>query len=259
MELAKALPHQFETAIAQKWPLLVPTGCVEYHGPHLPLGSDTLIVQTLLQRVAEQVDCLVAPPIWYGPTGYAVSGPSQGTMDVSTERFGRHVKDILSSFWRMGFRWIVVCVHHQQMDGPEALSIRQAAAEVTFEHSLNDRGESWWGKAPLPVEDNVFERLQVWPSVLPAAAEKGVVLADHAGFYETSLVMAGFPELVEIARLGMNPPWYSVTPDSKAWKATVEDGERLWQAMVNAWVDRLNSLTRPKRITPKDVTVSGIF
>jgi creatinine amidohydrolase/Fe(II)-dependent formamide hydrolase-like protein len=84
-------------------------------------------------------------------------------------------------------------------------------------------------------------------------------MADHAGFYETSLVMAAYPELVETSRLGMNPPWYSMTSDSKASKATVEDGERLWQAMVSAWIDQLNALTRPKRITPKDVTVTGIF
>ena len=58
MELAKALSHQFAAAIEQKWPLLVPTGCVEVHGPHMPLGSDTLIVQTLLQRVAAQVKCM---------------------------------------------------------------------------------------------------------------------------------------------------------------------------------------------------------
>jgi hypothetical protein len=50
-----------------------------------------------------------------------------------------------------------------------------------------------------------------------------------------------------------------MTSDSKASKATVEDGERLWQAMVSAWIDQLNALTRPKRITPKDVTVTGIF
>jgi creatinine amidohydrolase/Fe(II)-dependent formamide hydrolase-like protein len=84
-------------------------------------------------------------------------------------------------------------------------------------------------------------------------------MADHAGFYETCLVMAAYPELVEVARLGMNPPWYTVTTDSKARKATVDDGERLWMAMVSAWVDEINALTRPKRITPKDLTVTGIF
>jgi creatinine amidohydrolase len=255
MELAKALPHQFATAIEQNWPLVVPTGCVEYHGPHMPLGSDTLIVQTLLQRVSERVECMVAPPIWYGPTGYAVSGPRQGTMDVSIEHFGRHVKDILSSFWEMGFRWIIV--YPSPADGwPGSAVDPPGSREVTFD--ITKSAVRLVGQT-LPAEDNVFERLQVWPSVLPAAAEKGVVMADHAGFYETSLVMAAYPELVEAARLGMNPPWYSVTPDSKARKATVEDGERMWQAMVSAWVDQINALNRPKRISPKDVTVTGIF
>ncbi len=259
MRLQYLLPHQFQTAIDEGWPLLVPSGCIEYHGPHLALGLDTLIVEELLTRVAARTRCVVAPPFWYGPTGYAVTGPQQGTRDVSTERFGRHVKDVLSSFWEIGFRWIIVGVHHQQMDGPESLAIRQAAAEVTFEKTYAERGDAWWGKAPLPPGDRVFERLQVWPSVLPAAAEQGVVMADHAGLYETSLLLAARPELVEMDRLGMGAPWYCTTPDSRAREASVEAGERMWQAMVKAWLDRLSALTRPPRLTPDETTVKGIF
>jgi creatinine amidohydrolase len=259
VRLQHLLPYQFKTAIDESWPLLVPTGCIEYHGPHLALGLDTLIVEELLTRVAERVKCMVAPPFWYGPTGYAVTGPDQGTLDVSTKRFGRHVKDVLSSFWEMGFRWIVVGVHHQQMEGPESLAIRQAAAEVTFEKTHAERGDAWWGKAPLPPNDRVFERIQVWPSVLPAAAEQGVVMADHAGFYETSLLLASRPELVELERLGMDAPWYCTASDSRARLASVEAGERMWQAMVDAWVEKLLSMQRPSRPTPDQVTVEGLF
>lgn len=259
MKLQHLLPHQFKTAIDEGWPLLVSSGCIEYHGPHLALGLDTLVVEELLTRVAARAQCVVAPPFWYGPTGYAVAGPDQGTLDVSTERFGRHVKDVLSSFWEMGFRWIVIGVHHQQMDGPESLAIRQAAAEVTFEKAHAERGDAWWGRAPLPRSDRVFERIQVWPSVLPAAAEQGVVMADHAGYYETSLLLAARPELVEMERLGMGAPWYCTTSESRARQASVKAGERLWQAMVNAWLAKLSSLTRPRRPTPDEMTVKGIF
>lgn len=267
MNLQHLLPHQLKTALDAGWPLLAPSGCIEYHGPHLPLGVDTLIVEELCQRVAARVDAVVAPPFWYGPTGYAVSGPEQGTVDVSTERFGRHVKDVLASFWDIGFKWIVVCQHHQQLDGPEALAIRQAAAEVTFERTHAERGHAWWGKAPLPLGDNVFERIHVWPSVLPAAAEQGIVMADHAGFYETSLVMAVRPELVDLQQLplarlvptGMATPWYTNTADSKAHKATREAGMRMFDAMVDAWVEELTALVRPKRPAPKDVTITGLF
>jgi creatinine amidohydrolase len=225
----------------------------------MALGLDTMIVKELLVRVANKVNCVIAPPFWYGPTGYAVTGPDQGTVDVSTERFGRHFKDVLSSFWEIGFRWIIVGIHHQQMDGPESLAIRQAAAEVTFEKSLAERGTAWWGRAPLPPEDRVFERIHVWPSVLPAAAEQGVVMADHAGFYETSLLMAARPDLVELDRLGMDAPWYCSTSDSKARRATVEEGNKMWAAMVDAWVSELKLLVLPKKPSPKDVTIQGLF
>ena len=201
----------------------------------------------------------MAPPVWYGPTGHAVSGPDLGTLDVSTERFGRHVKDVLQSFWDVGFHWIIVCVHHQGLEGPEALAIRQAAAEVTFESTHAARGDAWWGKAPMPPGDHLFERIQVWPSVLPAAADQGVVMADHAGFYETSLLMAARPELVDLDRLGLDTPWYSNTATSKARKATRADGDRLWAAMVNAWVTELRSITKPRRPKPDEVTVKGLF
>ncbi len=259
VNLQDALPHQLKQAIDGEWPLLVPAGCVEYHGPHLPFGVDTFIVQELLRRVAERVNCLVAPPLWYGPTGYAVTGPDQGTVDVSTERFGRHVKDVLGSFWDVGFHWIVVAIHHQQMDGPEALAIRQAAAEVTFEKTLTQRGPAWWGKAPLPLSDNVFERIQVWPSVLPEAAGQGIVMADHAGFYETSLLMAARPELADLGRLEAGVPWYCDTAESKARSASVEEGERMFQAMASAWVNKLPAWQRRERPTPQDVTVQGLF
>ncbi len=259
MYLQHLLPHQLKQVIDNAWPLLVPTGCIEYHGPHAALGLDTILVEELLKRVAKRVNCVVAPPFWYGPASYAVTGPDQGSVNVSTERFGRHVKDVLEAFWHVGFHWIIVGVHHQQMDGPESLAIRQAAVEVTFEQTHAERGDGWWGKAPLAPNDYVFERVQVWPSVLPAAAEQGVEMADHAGFYETSLLMAARPELVELDRLGMAAPWYCTTSGSKGREASVEAGERMWAAMVDAWVEKLSAMQQPKRPTPNEVTVTGIF
>jgi len=244
MRLQFALPYQFRRAIEEEWPLLVPTGCIEYHGPHQALGLDTLLVEELLTQAAQRVNCMVAPPFWYGPASYAVSGPDQGSIDVSTERFGRHVKDVLGSFWDAGFHWIIVGAHHQGMDGPETLAIRQAAAEVIFEKTHAKRGDGWWGKAPPSEEDHIFERIQVWPSVLPQAQEQGVVMADHAGFYETSLLMAAHPDLVELDRLGVDAPWYCNTPNSKASRANMNAGKKMWAAMIDAWVDKLSGLKR---------------
>ncbi len=242
MRLHHLLPHQLRQAIADGLPLLVPTGCVEYHGPHLPSGVDTMIVEELLVRVARRVRCVVAPPLWYGPASYAVEGPELGSVDVSTEQFGRHAKDVLAAFWDAGWRWIIVGIHHQGMEGPESLALRSAAVQVAFERSAAVRGPAWWGKAPLEAGDNVFERIQVWPSVLPAAAGK-IEMADHAGYYETSLIMAAYPGLADLGQLDRNTPWYTDTSTSKARKATAAAGEQMWAAMVEAWQTRLARLS----------------
>jgi len=82
MNLQHMLPHQLEQAISEGWPLLVPTGCIEYHGPHLALGLDTIVVEELLHRVAQQMDCVVAPPSIMNVSDLAVRGTlgmGQGT------------------------------------------------------------------------------------------------------------------------------------------------------------------------------------
>ena len=146
-------------------------------------------------------------------------------------------KDVLASFWDIGFKWIIVCQHHQQLDGPEALGDSPGRGRGHVREDARRRGHAWWGKAPLPLGDNVFERIQVWPSVLPAAAERaGIVMADHAGFYETALMLAVRPESVErdqlpLARMvptSMATPWYTNTADSKAHKATREAGVQMF-------------------------------
>jgi mycofactocin precursor peptide peptidase len=54
--------------------LLVPVGSTEQHGPHLPLGMDTLVAQAVAERVAREMrqagmDVLIAPALAYGSSG----------------------------------------------------------------------------------------------------------------------------------------------------------------------------------------------
>jgi creatinine amidohydrolase/Fe(II)-dependent formamide hydrolase-like protein len=67
-------------------------------------------------------------------------------------------------------------------------------------------------------------------------------MADHAGFYETSLLMAAHPELVDLSRIGPDAPWYTISPASDAREASVEAGEEMWTAMIDAWVTKLSQL-----------------
>jgi len=196
-------------------------------------------------------------PSGMGPTGYAVTGPDQGTLDVSTERFGRHVKDVLSSFWEIRFGWIVICVHHQQMDGPEALAIRQAAAEVIFEKTHAERGDAWWGKAPCRAGTTSSSASRSGPpSCRPPRSRASSwpitpFLRDRAAY--------GRPPRSG----GPGPPGYGGAlvlhharrqrrwPGQESAPGQRRDGERMWTAMVDAWVEQLSALRRPNAPPPK--------
>ena len=45
MHLKHLRPYQLRHAVASNWPLLIPAGCVETHGPHMAIGHDTIIVE----------------------------------------------------------------------------------------------------------------------------------------------------------------------------------------------------------------------
>ena len=84
MQLKHMRPYQLRDYVEAGHPLLVPAGCIETHGPHMAIGHDTIIVEEICQRIAERTPCAIAPSFEYGPTGYALGGPEDGTIDVTS-------------------------------------------------------------------------------------------------------------------------------------------------------------------------------
>ena len=63
---------------------------------------------------------------------------------------------------------------------------------------------------------------------------------DHAGYNETSFLLATRPELVDQAKLDDNAPWYCHQGEEKnSWNANVRHGKRMVEAVVDAWVGLL--------------------
>lgn len=238
MELKYLLPHQVHDAIQRDVPLLVPAGCVECHGAHAVLGLDTIVAEAVCRVVAGRRPAVVAPAVEYGPTGWAVSGPELGTVDVDGNHFYLYVKDVLRSFLLMGWPRIFVVVHHQGMDGPEALAFRKAASDLTFEMMRQAHGPGWWGYHPPETYGRVWERVRVMPTILPAAAPG--IPGDHAGRTETSLLMHLHPGMVDLGQLAQRRFWYTDMPGDLASEATAELGRQYFEAMVEAWVQMLD-------------------
>ena len=131
MYLKHLRPYQLTDAVAQGHPLLVPAGCIETHGPHMAIGHDTLIVEEICDRVVARTPCVIAPSFDYGPTGYALGGPADGTIDPDYDAFGGLAKSILRNFIEMGFRKTYVIIMHQGMGGPPRPGLQQGRGRTS--------------------------------------------------------------------------------------------------------------------------------
>ena len=60
--------------------------------------------------------CVIAPPFDYGPTGYALGGPADGTIDPDYDAFSSLAKSILCNFIEMGFRKTWSSMHQGRAD-----------------------------------------------------------------------------------------------------------------------------------------------
>ena len=182
------------------------------------------------------------PSFDYGPTGYALGGPQDGTIDPDYDAFGRYVKSILKNFREMGFRKIYVPIMHQGMDAPLALAFKKAAAELTFEDVL-EKGypRGWWGQEKTMREvGGIWGRIDVQPMILPAASPPAG--GYHSGFNETSFLLAARPELVEQDKLDDNAPWYCrQNEEENSWTANPQQGQIMIDAVVEAWTKKINS------------------
>jgi creatinine amidohydrolase len=69
---------EFKEALAEGRPAVLPIGAFEQHGPHLPLATDTIIVERLAEEVASATDGFLLPSLAYG----ALSRPRSGGGDL---------------------------------------------------------------------------------------------------------------------------------------------------------------------------------
>ena len=101
----------------------LPAGAVEMHGPHQPIGTDTMIARAFSLLLANATDGLVLPEVCYSWAG-ATDGFA-GTISVPPEMVMELVTRIAIHCWRMGFRRIVVVSIHGTNNAPLNICIRR--------------------------------------------------------------------------------------------------------------------------------------
>ncbi|MDY2880671.1 MAG: creatininase family protein [Candidatus Borkfalkiaceae bacterium] len=231
MILDRSFPREVKYVQEKKIPLVIAGGTVEYHGPHCSYGCDTLVAEGLVKKLSEIKEIMIAPTISYSPSSYAVGGRTSGTVHVPERAFEDYVYYVFKSLLYAGFRNIYVVIHHQfeqEHEMPMTLCYRTAAKRATMEYLEETLGEGWWGSESY---SDYYEQMEgandpfSWIKVVPtmSTAVQNATGYDHAGKYESSILMALCPDCVKKERLGDVRHWFT----ESAQEANAELGEEM--------------------------------
>ncbi|GIV77874.1 creatininase family protein [Litorilinea aerophila] len=169
-------------AVAPEAVAVLPTASIEQHGPHLPVVTDTLLCGTVAQRAAERaagdVPVVVAPVLPYGNSHH--HRPFPGVLSLTSTTFMAAVTEVLEGLVLSGFRKLVV------LNGHGGNTDSNAVVGLDFVNRLQH---------PVTIATAAY-----WDIARPAIVERGVMpggrIPGHAGRFETALVMAIRPDLV---------------------------------------------------------------
>lgn len=101
--------------------LIVPVGTCEQHGPHLPIGCDTIIVEHLADDLSSQFGVLRAPTLEFGVNVETERG-FPGNASLRKKTLHRMLNDLLDTWEAGGFREFVLLTAHEHDPHLEALS-----------------------------------------------------------------------------------------------------------------------------------------
>ncbi len=202
---------QIREAIEKRYPLVLPLGVIEYHGEHLPIGTDCFVAEQAIGIVEErhQNEMVVMPTFYYGTATKAVAVPeNNGTVSVSPEKLIPIAEEIFRELLTVGFRNIHCFIAHQteefEQGMPTDLAFRFAGRKVIFEFLEKTSGQGWWGKEEhakyYTGSENPFNYIRVHP-VRTRESTKKRFKGDHAGILETSEMMAAYPQDVDMSKL----------------------------------------------------------
>ena len=111
--------------------VILPTGSVEQHGPHLPAGTDTLAATIIAHAVAERMDGLVLPATPFGVTPMHM--PFEATITLTPDTYMRVVTETCASTSKHGAKSLLIVNWHEG----NIPSLAIAAEALHREHGLS--------------------------------------------------------------------------------------------------------------------------
>lgn len=226
-ELINMTRDEVEAAIKEFPVAILPMGATEQHGHHLPLGVDIYLAEGVSRKLSEKTGALLLPT---QPFGYSwVWRDIPGTVSLQQHHVEAVIKDVAHSVARYGVKMLVLVNGHDANNASMKYATRELADELD-----------------IPVIYLFYPNLnKIIEELCDSPTWHGMV---HACEFETSLMLALKPELVDMSKAVREypdkPKLYGKSSISlgdlsksgvygDATKATQEKGEKMLSYFVN--------------------------
>jgi creatinine amidohydrolase/Fe(II)-dependent formamide hydrolase-like protein len=212
---------QIKDAVNRNLICFVPSGVLETHGNHNPIGVDGIESEGPALLACAKADAIVAPTIWYGPTEMCCGDETVGNTNIDGNNYRNYISGVINGLAAIGFKKIVVIQVHQGPDGPQWVSTDYAIQDyrVNFYKKRSSKTE-------IPADVTVMS---------PPFGQY-----DHAGKNETSWMMYFRPEYTDLSLIRPNDYFYCWQKGGESNKATYEWGEKMAEKTVNGLVEMIN-------------------
>ena len=236
---------------------ILPVGMLEQHGPHLPVGADTIGVMheasgvsTRVSRALPDWNIVMMPPVNYGQSGANQMGDRPihpGTYAIRQSTLRSLMADLGSQLAQNGFKWVFVLNGHGAPT--HNIAINEACDFVSERHQITMLHLTALFRADAAIQ---AAGEKVAARYFSAADRASFGLDVHAGVGETSGILAIRPDLVapnyrtlptqagnsleELRKIATAPGWqgYLSSPAS----ATAAHG----RALEAWWIDGFTDL-----------------
>lgn len=187
-------------AVKAEAPVIVPLGATEQHGPHLPLGADTIQGIDMCRRAAarlqaEGIRLVLGPAIPFGPPPFLSESPKgyPGTIAVSNDTLRALTHDVCRSLIDHGFRRIYLLLANVESE----YAMHIVAKELTETTPANIVTLNWLiGIRPK------------YKGLMRSPKPQG-----HGGEGETARLLATAPHLVRMSEARSYHPVIKTDPD----------------------------------------------
>ena len=235
---------------------ILPVGMLEQHGPHLPIGADSLAVvheaNGAARRVARDLtgwNIVMMPPVNYGQSGANRLGGQRyhpGTYSIRQATLRSLIADIGGQLAENGFKWIFVTNGHGAPTHNIALNEACDFVSETY-------GVTMLHLTALFRADPAIQTIgqKIIAKHFSAAEITSFGMDVHAGLNETSGMLAVRPDLVrpmyktlpsragasieELQRIATSPDWQGYL--SSPAKATAAYGREVEMWWMNGFAD----------------------